>query len=210
MLARAGNVDQGILDILRANVRLPQMALGDLHAGMAAVKIGERGVQELCRRYGADALAAATATLLDQGERLSRAEIARMPDGVYEAEDVIDGDGITDDEIPIRVKVTVAGDAMEVDFDGHEPAGPRPHQLRARRAGVGVQDGLPRDHRAAGAQQRGRVPAVHRALSRGHDVHGGQARADRLVLRVDRVRDRARVEGAGAGAAGQARAPGAT
>ena len=121
LLARAGNVDQGILDILRANVRLPQMALGDLHAGMAAVKIGERGVQELCRRYGADALAAATATLLDQGERLSRAEIARMPDGVYEAEDVIDGDGITDDEIPIRVKVTVAGDAMEVDFEGTSP-----------------------------------------------------------------------------------------
>ncbi len=121
LLARAGNVDEGILDILRANVRLPQMALGDLHAGMAAVKIGERGVQDLCRRYGTGALESATASLLAQGEQLSRAEIARIPDGVYEAQDVIDGDGLSDDAIPIRVKVTVSGEEMEVDFAGTSP-----------------------------------------------------------------------------------------
>jgi N-methylhydantoinase B len=121
LLARAGVVDPGILDILRANVRLPQMALGDLHAGMAAVSIGERGVQELCARYGAPALAAATTSLLDQGERLSRAAIAGIPNGVYEATDAIDGDGITDDPIPIQVKVTVRDDSMEVDFTGTSP-----------------------------------------------------------------------------------------
>lgn len=121
LLARGGDVDQGIVDILRANVRLPRMALGDLHAGMAAVSIGERGVQELCRRYGADALAAATASALEQGERLSRAEIARIPNGVYEAEDAIDGDGISEDPIPIRVAVTVREDSMQVDFTGTSP-----------------------------------------------------------------------------------------
>lgn len=126
LLARARDVDEGVLDLLRANVRLPRMALGDLRAGMAAVSIGERGVQELCRRYGRGALRAATDSLLDQGERLSRAEIAKMPNGVYEAEDAIDGDGITDDPIPIRVKVTVEDERVEVDFAGtsSQVAGP--------------------------------------------------------------------------------------
>jgi len=121
LLARAGHVDQGIVDILRANVRLPRMALGDLHAGMAAVSIGERGVQELCRRYGIGALSGATASLLEQGERLSRTEIASIPNGVYAAEDAIDGDGISDDPIPIRVVVTVLEDSMQVDFTGTSP-----------------------------------------------------------------------------------------
>ena len=121
LLARGGHVDEGILDILRANVRLPRMALGDLHAGMAAVKIAERGVQDLCRRYGTEALESATRSLLEQGERLSRAQIARIPNGVYEAEDAIDGDGISDDPIPIRVAVTVRDDSMRVDFAGTAP-----------------------------------------------------------------------------------------
>jgi N-methylhydantoinase B len=120
-LARAGNANEAILDLLRANVRLPRMALGDLQAGMAAVRIGERGVQGLCRRYGREALASATASLLDQGERLSRTEIARIPNGRYVAEDVIDGDGLSDEPIPIRVAVTVHDDAIEVDFTGTSP-----------------------------------------------------------------------------------------
>lgn len=121
LLARAGSVDRGIVDILKANVRLPRMALGDLHAGMAAVSIGERGVQELCRRYGAGALTSATASLFEQGERLSRTAIATIPNGLYEAEDAIDGDGISDDPIPIRVAVTVDDETMRVDFTGTSP-----------------------------------------------------------------------------------------
>lgn len=125
-LVREAQMEDAIVDILRANVRLPRMALGDLHAGVAAVRIGERGVQELCRRYGADALSAATASLLDQGERLSRAAIGDIPNGVYEAQDAIDGDGISDDAIPIRVAVTVGDDAMTVDFTGTSPQVPGP------------------------------------------------------------------------------------
>lgn len=116
--AREGVVNEAILDILRANVRLPRMAFGDLQAGLAAVRIGERGVQDLCRRYDARALTSATTSLLEQGERLSRSEIARIPNGVYTAEDVIDGDGVTDDPIPVRVTVSVHDDHLEVDFTG--------------------------------------------------------------------------------------------
>jgi len=120
-LARGGTLDDTVLDVIRANVRLPRMALGDLRAGLAAVRIGERGLAALARRYGHAALTAATASLLAQGEQRSRAEIAAIPDGVYTAEDVIDGDGITEDPIPIRVTVTVRGEDIEVDFTGTSP-----------------------------------------------------------------------------------------
>jgi N-methylhydantoinase B len=120
-LARGGETSETILDLLRANVRLPKMALGDLHAGMAAVRIGVRGVEALCARYGRGELETATASLLEQGERLSRAEIARIPNGRYEAEDYIDGDGLTDDPIPIRIAVTVHDESIEVDFTGTSP-----------------------------------------------------------------------------------------
>jgi N-methylhydantoinase B len=120
-LARDGALDDSIMDLLRANVRLPRMAIGDLQAGLAAVRIGERGVQELCARYGAGTLASATGSLLEQGDRLSRAAIAAIPNGVYAAHDVIDGDGISEDPIPIEVAVTVADETIVVDFAGTHP-----------------------------------------------------------------------------------------
>lgn len=121
-LASAGVVDETVIDLLRANVRLPRMALGDLNAGMAAIGIGERGVRALCARYGSAAVRIATESLFDQGEQLTRSAIEEIPDGVYRAEDEIDGDGLSDDAIPIKVSVTVAGDTMTVDFTGSSPS----------------------------------------------------------------------------------------
>jgi N-methylhydantoinase B len=121
-LAAAGVVDEKVIDLLRANVRLPRMALGDLNAGMAAIGIGERGVRALSARYGSAAVRIATESLFDQGEQLTRSAIAEIPDGVYSAEDEIDGDGLSDDAIPIKVSVTVAGDTMTVDFTGSSPS----------------------------------------------------------------------------------------
>jgi N-methylhydantoinase B len=107
-----------LLDMIAANVRLPKVALGDLRAGAAAVRIAERGVVEIAARYGNEAIGAAFESLFDHGEAQARRALAALPDGVYEATDVIDGDGVSDSELPIRVKVTVCGDAMEVDFTG--------------------------------------------------------------------------------------------
>lgn len=121
-LATDGQVSETIVDLLRANVRLPRMALGDLNAGMAAIGIGVREVNALRVRYGLEALRGATESLFDQGERQTRAAIEAIPDGVYRAEDEIDGDGLSDDPIPIKVAVTVDGDDMTVDFTGTSPS----------------------------------------------------------------------------------------
>ena len=113
----AGVVNQDLLDIIAINVRLPERALGDLRAQITAVTTGERRFGELVTSYGADAVADAIAVIMDQTEALARANTRSIPDGVYEAESFMDDDGVDVGEpIPIRVKVTVAGDEMTIDL----------------------------------------------------------------------------------------------
>jgi len=120
-LYEAGRENEAVTDMIRANVRLPNLALGDVNAGLAAVGIGERRVVEACRRYGADNVLAAFDAILDHGESIARAELAKIPNGVYVADDAIDGDGLTDDPIPVRVAVTVGDDSLHIDFTGCSP-----------------------------------------------------------------------------------------
>ena len=117
-LQREGVLDRAIPEMIEANVRLPQLALGDLNAGTAAVRIGQQRVEEICERYGSAALRQACAAILEQGERLALLELAKIPEGVYEAEDFIDGDGVSEEPIPIGVRVTVGDGRMVADFEG--------------------------------------------------------------------------------------------
>jgi len=125
-LFRGGELVNEVVEIIAANVRLPKMSLGDLNAEIAAVRIADARLQEICSRYGVDTLLATFADILDHGERMSRQAVREIPDGVYTADDRIDGDGITASQIPIHVSVTVAGDEMTIDFTGTSPsvAGP--------------------------------------------------------------------------------------
>ena len=117
----AGRRNDAVVELIAANIRLPRTGLGDLDAGVAAVTIGERRVVEACERYGVDVVRVAFARALEHGEQLTRAAIARIPDGVYRAQDVIDGDGVSRDHLPIAVTVTVAGDSIHADFTGCAP-----------------------------------------------------------------------------------------
>ncbi|MBS7707157.1 hydantoinase B/oxoprolinase family protein [Chelatococcus asaccharovorans] len=114
---RAGVPNEEILSIIRMNVRLPERAMGDLKAQVAAVRTGEKRFLELVAKYGEAAVDGAIASIFDHGEAVARASVAQIPDGVYEAESFMDDDGIeAGRRIPIRVKVTVAGDAMTIDL----------------------------------------------------------------------------------------------
>ncbi len=114
---RAGVVNRDLLDILRMNVRLPDRAMGDLRAQLTAISSGERRFLELIRRYGRDEVLGAIASIMDQSERAARERTLAIPDGVYEAESFMDDDGVDIAEpVPIRVRVTVAGDRMTVDL----------------------------------------------------------------------------------------------
>ena len=111
-----------ILNIISENVRLPEIALGDLNAQVATVRVAARRMAELAAKYGPGVITAAFANLLTASEKLSRAAIAALPDGRYEASDIIDGDGVSIAPIPVQVAVTIAGDSIVADFTGCPPA----------------------------------------------------------------------------------------
>ena len=123
----AGGVRQDIIfEIIKANVRLPKMSLGDLNAELASVRIADARLEEISRKYGIDRLSETFDHILTTSERLSRAAIAAMPDGTYVAEDWVDGDGISSQRFPVKVAVTIKGDEIVADFTGSSPqlAGP--------------------------------------------------------------------------------------
>jgi len=121
-IARNDAFSSELLHIIRENVRLPDIAIGDLTAQVATVKVAARRMGELAAKYGPAVVEAAFANLLDASERQSRAAIAALPDGTYTAEDVIDGDGVTMDPIHVKVAVTIEGSTITADFTGCPPS----------------------------------------------------------------------------------------
>jgi len=116
-------VDRGrrvadVVDILARNSRLPHSLVGDMHAQIAACRIGERRYRELLDRFGLETVRASMQTVFAITEALERAAIAAIPDGVYEAEGFQDNDFQSDEPIPVKVKVSVQGSKIHVDTHG--------------------------------------------------------------------------------------------
>ncbi len=114
---RSGEPNEEMMRLIQMNVRLPDRAMGDFRAQVAAVRTGERHFVELARKHGVAAVKASIAAVMDQSEALARAQVAAIPDGVYEAESFMDDDGVDIGRpVPIRVRIEVKGDAMTVDL----------------------------------------------------------------------------------------------
>ena len=108
--------------LIERNVRVPVKVFGDLRAQLAACHIGERSLLELAGHYGVGKVEGYMIELIDYSERMTRAAIRELPDGVYGFLDHIDDDGIdVGKPIPLRVTVTKAGDHISVDWTGSSP-----------------------------------------------------------------------------------------
>jgi N-methylhydantoinase B len=116
-----GVPSEAIFHIIEKNVRVPVMTLGDIRAKLSACRTGEKGILELAERYGVDALEAYYAELQNYTETMVRAEIQTWPDGEYSFTDYLDDDGVDPDPIPIKIKMTVHGDSLTIDFTGTSP-----------------------------------------------------------------------------------------
>lgn len=125
-LWEAGRPVRSAVEMIAANVRLPDMTLGDLYAQAAALHGGEARFHELCDKYGVEVVLGSMQALLDYGERAARLALAELPNGVYEAEDMIDDDGIGNGPFAVRVKVTITDDEFLCDFTGSHPQVPGP------------------------------------------------------------------------------------
>ena len=122
LLARDGKVQRDLIALLLANVRTPDEREGDLNAQMAACRLGERRLGALAAKYGADKIALSSDELQRYAERLMRAALRRIPDGIYKAEDFMDDDGYQPGPVRLRVRITIEGDGALVDFAGTDRA----------------------------------------------------------------------------------------
>lgn len=113
---KRGVQDRELTEIIRTNVRVPELAMGDLRAQIAAIRTGERRYTALVQKYGLPAVNECVQGLYDMSERKARLAVAAMPDGTYAAESFMDDDGIGTEPIQIKVKVIVAGDHMTIDL----------------------------------------------------------------------------------------------
>jgi N-methylhydantoinase B len=117
-LVRGGEYVQDVLDLLLANVRTPALRRGDLRAQIAANNIAEERIRELMERRGKDTVLAAFDEVISYTEKRTREAIRELPDGEYTAEDFLEGDGTTDEDIRIKATVTIEDDSMTIDFTG--------------------------------------------------------------------------------------------
>jgi N-methylhydantoinase B len=120
-IVKAGQVNEDIFDMIRANIRVPHKTLGDIRAQMAAVALGERRLLELFAKYGRQRLSEVVAAVIDNSERLMREDLGAYKDGTYTAEGFMDGDGISDDPVRIVVTVTIDNGSVTVDYTGSSP-----------------------------------------------------------------------------------------
>ncbi len=117
-LIEAGDRNEDLFALLLANVRNPDERRADLRAQIAANERAEARLRELVDERGLDLVVRGFDAVIEYSYDRVTAEIESLPDGVYEATDVLEGDGITDEDIPIEAAVTIDGGELGVDFAG--------------------------------------------------------------------------------------------
>lgn len=120
-LYEGGKANEPLIKTILANLRLPHEVRGDLMAMINVCFVGRRRMDALVARFGKDVLAACMKEMMDRSEEQMRSYIREFPDGVYEFEDWLDNDGLVDEPIPFRLKITVKGSDLEFDFSGTAP-----------------------------------------------------------------------------------------
>jgi N-methylhydantoinase B len=114
-----GKLNETLYRVIKDNIRFPESSLGDMKSQMAACRLAARRMDELFDKYGKDTILAAISQIFDETEQKCRNVVVQLPDGIYEAEASIDDDGlIRDEEVPIRVKITIKGSDMTIDLSG--------------------------------------------------------------------------------------------
>ncbi len=121
-LYEAGELNETVLRIIRANSRIPAETVGNILAGAGALRAGSKALRAVVEKHAEETYYATIEELLDHGERVARFGIERIPDGVYTYEDVLDDDGVVlGVPVPLQVTVTVEGSEMTIDTTSSAP-----------------------------------------------------------------------------------------
>lgn len=117
-VVEAGEVVDDVFRLVLAQIRSKHETGGDLRAQLAANATGARRVRALLDRYGRDEVARYVEELLAYTERRTRAGLARLPRGVFEAEGAVDNDGYTDEPVRLRARLVVGEDGVTFELSG--------------------------------------------------------------------------------------------
>jgi N-methylhydantoinase B len=120
-LYKEGVLDEEILSIVFANIRIADQRIGDIKAQAAALAIGEKRFTALLDRYGEDTVEAAIAELRRRAAQQMRAKIATITDGVYAGQAYVDSDGVEDRPLEIALKIAKTGSELSFDLSGSSP-----------------------------------------------------------------------------------------
>ncbi len=113
-----GKPREDVIDLLRRNSRFGEATVGDMNAQVAAGRTGEIRMRALFDRFGEEIIWAARDQIFKQTEQLERDAVANLPDGTYSADGFLDDDGLGSDPLPVKLELTIAGDAMTIDLAG--------------------------------------------------------------------------------------------
>jgi N-methylhydantoinase B len=116
-----GQVNDDVMRLISANVRIPEEREGDLTAQLGAIATGQTRLLEIVERYGFKEADQYAAHLNTYTAEITRGVIRNLPDGSYEAEDFLDDDGYSDKSVRIAVRISIKGDRAVVDFTGSSP-----------------------------------------------------------------------------------------
>ena len=138
-IIEGGRMNEAALELLLANMRVPEERLGDLQASLSACRVAERRIDEICTRYGVDTLREAVRLDLDRAEARMRSCIGALRDGTYCYEDYLETFiGGRFEPLLLPLALTVSGDRMVADFTGAAPQVPFPVNSTAAVSAAGV------------------------------------------------------------------------
>ena len=120
-IVESGQIDNKLISFFLNNVRTAREREGDFAAQIMANLTGVKRMEHLIDKYGLEMVDFYSTALLDYAERMTRATIRKIPDGLYEFEDFMDDDGFGHEDVRIHVKITVKGDEAELDFSKSDP-----------------------------------------------------------------------------------------
>jgi N-methylhydantoinase B len=113
-----GRRSRGVLDLIMANVRVPDESEGDFDAMVSCCATGRRRIEEMVQRFGLGAIVESMRQILARGEKRMRNAIATLRPGTYRYEDYFDSDALTGKSVLLRISITIEGNGMTCDFAG--------------------------------------------------------------------------------------------
>ena len=115
-----GVIVDDVFRLILAQIRSKHETAGDFRAQIAANMTGTRRLQALADRHGRATIVETMRELLDYTERRTRAEIAALPHGVFEAEGSVDTDGYTDQPVQLKARIEISADGVRFDLAGSD------------------------------------------------------------------------------------------